>query len=77
MLEVVSSHHHDNRFNGVPPAVPGVPHHTIICHGLVWSLIVMTIQIARVTPVREKRRIKRCSFLESLKMLPDVPGWLF
>lgn len=79
MLEVISSHHHDNRFNGVPPAMPGVPHHTIVCHGLVWPIIVMTVQIARVTPVRGKKRMKpsHCSCPESLKTLPDVPEWLF
>lgn len=33
--------------------MPGVPHHAVIRHGLVWSIIVMPIQIARITPVRE------------------------
>lgn len=54
MLKVSSSYHHDHRFNRVPPTMPSVPHHPVISHGLVRPIIVVTIQVARVTPVREE-----------------------
>lgn len=51
MLEVGGPHHHDHRFDGVPPTMPCVPHHPVIGHRLVRPFVVMTVQIPWITPV--------------------------
>lgn len=53
-FEVGRSYHHDDRLDGVGPAVPRVPHHAVVRHGFERPVVVVTVQVTCVTPVRGK-----------------------
>lgn len=49
-FKVCRSDFHDNRFQRIPPPMPGVPNNPVVCLGSVGTSVVQTIQVGRVTP---------------------------